>query len=101
MKYLSRVTVTTIALLALGVAVPTGDAVGQTAKDLVGVWTPVSVQAFDPNPKGLLIFESNGRFSLQLMKAQLPKYASNNRNEGSHLLLRHVFGQRNGSDLPR
>jgi Lipocalin-like domain len=83
MKYLSRVTVTTIALLALGVAVPTGDAIGQTAKDLVGVWTPVSVQAFGPNPKGLLIFESNGRFSLQLMKAELPKYAANNRNEGT------------------
>jgi hypothetical protein len=83
MNCFSRVTVTTVALLVLGVALNAGDAIGQTAKELVGIWTPVSVQAFGPNPKGLLIFDTNGRFSLQLMKADLPKYASNNRNQAT------------------
>ena len=58
MNCFSRVTVTTVALLVLGVALPAGDAIGQTANDLVGIWTPLSVQAFGPNPKGLLIFDT-------------------------------------------
>jgi hypothetical protein len=59
------------------------DALAQSAKELVGTWTPVSVEAFGPNPKGLLIFQDNGRFSLQLMRATLPKFASNKRNAGT------------------
>lgn len=83
MKYVSRMTITTVALLILGIVLSGRDAIGQTAKDLVGVWTPVSVEAFGPNPKGLLIFEANGRFSLQLLKADLPKYASGRRDQGT------------------
>jgi hypothetical protein len=67
-----------LSLLAFG-----NDAPAQSAKDLVGTWTPVSVEAFGPDPKGLLIFEANGRFSLQLMRAELPKFASNKRNTGT------------------
>jgi hypothetical protein len=58
----------------------------------VGTWTPVSVEAFGPNPKGLLIFEDNGRFSLQLMRAQLPKFASNKRNDGTAEENKEVVG---------
>ena len=68
------------------------DAPAQSAKDLVGTWTPVSVEAFGPNPKGLLIFEDNGRFSLQLMRAQLPKFASNKRNDGTAEENKEVVG---------
>jgi hypothetical protein len=69
--------------LVLGIALSGRDALGQTAKDLVGAWTPASVEAFGTNPKGLLIFEANGRFSLQLLKAELPKYASGRRDQGT------------------
>jgi Lipocalin-like domain len=71
------------AIAALGLALSVGTAVAQSAKDLVGSWTAVSVDAYGPNPKGSLIFEANGRFSLQLMRADLPKYASNNRTQGT------------------
>jgi Lipocalin-like domain len=68
---------------ALGLALYSSDAIGQSAKDLVGTWTIVSAEAFGANPKGLLIFEPNGRYSLMLMRADLPKYASNNRSQGT------------------
>jgi hypothetical protein len=82
-------TATTMALLAL----PTGGAVGQTAKDLVGTWTWVSVdltrpdgtkyQPFGPTPKGYVIFDSNGRFAYLLSRPGRPKFAANNRDEGT------------------
>src|ERR1700687_1991140 len=71
------------AISALGLALSAAGAAAQSAKDLVGSWTPVTVDAYGPNPKGSLIFESNGRFSLQLMRSDLPKYASNNRTQGT------------------
>jgi hypothetical protein len=85
----SMLTATTMALLAL----PTGGAVGQTAKDLVGTWTWVSVdltrpdgtkyQPFGPTPKGYVIFDSNGRFAYLLSRPGRPKFAANNRDEGT------------------
>src|ERR1700682_242198 len=71
------------AIAALGLALSAGIAVAQSATALVGSWTAVSVDAYGPNPKGSLIFEANSRFSLQLMRADLPKYASNNRTQGT------------------
>lgn len=71
------------AIAALGLALPVDSAVAQSAKDLVGTWTIVSAEAFGPNPKGVLTFDANGRYSLLLMKPDLPKYASNNRNQGT------------------
>ena len=68
---------------ALGLALYSGNAVGQSAKDLVGTWTIVSAEAFGPNPKGVLIFQPDGRYSLMLMRADLPKYVSNNRAQGT------------------
>jgi lipocalin-like protein len=66
-----------------GLALMAGNAVAQSAKDLVGSWTIASVDGYGPNPKGSLIFAPNGRYSLQLMKSDLPKYASNNRTQGT------------------
>jgi hypothetical protein len=91
-------TLTAIALLCLGVALLGGKAVGQqaerTLKDqLVGTWTIVSnynerqdgskFEPFGPNPTGILIFDTNGRISLQILSSRLPKFASNNRQEGT------------------
>jgi hypothetical protein len=73
----------TLAITALGLGLTAGHAAAQSAKDLVGSWTVVSVDAYGPNPKGSLIFEANGRYSLQLMRSDLPKYASNNRTQGT------------------
>jgi Lipocalin-like domain len=78
-----RNTFSLFAITALGLALCSTSAVAQSAKDLVGTWTIVSAEAFGPNPKGVLIFDADGRYSLMLMRPDLPKYASNNRAQGT------------------
>jgi hypothetical protein len=80
----------------LGVALLAGDAGAQqkTLKEqLIGTWLAVSVVAtrpdgtkinsFGPNVKGMQIFDSNGRVVIVLMRADLPKFASNSRETGT------------------
>jgi hypothetical protein len=81
------------AIAAVGFAWLPGSALAQTARDLVGSWTLVSAvntaadgtrtDSFGASPKGLYAFESNGRFTIVVMRADLPKFASDNRNEGT------------------
>jgi hypothetical protein len=81
------------AIAALGLAVLPGAAVAQqkSMKDLVvGTWTLLlsdgvkadgtHVPQFGPNPSGTLMFSPNGHYSLEIMRANLPKFASNNRD---------------------
>lgn len=92
MNRLSTLTMATIALLCLGVALP-GAAVAQTAKDHVGTWTLLSsdtvrpdgtrVPTFGGDATGTLIFSSDGRFNYLFLRADLPKFASNNRATGT------------------
>ncbi len=80
-------------LLLLSLAMPAGDAAAQEAKSLVGSWAAVSAivtdasgkktDTFGPNPRGILVFTSDGRYTVTIMRASLPKFASNNRNKGS------------------
>src|SRR5260370_23355352 len=94
MRRLSRLGLATLAVMVLGVAAPAGDAVGQSKslkEQLVGTWTFVSSTtklpdgspAWGSNPKGLVIFTENGRYSSQLMRSDRPKFASNNRAHGT------------------
>ena len=76
--------------VALGLAL-SGTAIAQkTAKEqIVGAWTLVSVtsatddgktgEPFGPSPKGVIIFSSDGHFSLFQSRAEIPKIASNDR----------------------
>jgi Lipocalin-like domain len=70
-------------LAIIGSGLMLSQAAAQSAKDLVGAWTLVSADAFGANPKGTVIFEPGGRFSAILMRADLAKYASNNRAQGT------------------
>src|SRR5438046_3101688 len=70
-------------IAALGLLITAGHAVAQTAKDLVGTWTLVSADAFGQNPKGVVIFSADGHMAAVLMRADLPRYASNNRGQGT------------------
>ncbi len=96
MNRLRTLTLVTMALLFLGVTLPSGDAVGQqkTLKEqLVGTWTYVSVDTvrpdgsrvpmYSPNPQGLASFDSNGRYMVLVARPDQPKFASNNRMEGT------------------
>jgi hypothetical protein len=62
------------------------------AQQIQGSWNLVSIyneqdgkktDVFGPNPRGSLILTSDGRFSWILMRASLPKFASNNRMKGT------------------
>lgn len=85
------ITVVMTAAACLGIAVP--DAVAQTAKDLVGTWTLESdtsttpdgrtIQPFGPNPQGIALFDSAGHFAIVNSRSNLPKFASNNRMQGT------------------
>ena len=91
-------TLTTLAFQWAGLGLPAGNAIGQQAEttiknQLVGTWMLVSASVerqdgsktdtFGPNPKGILMFDGDGRFSLQEWRADLPKFASNNRLEST------------------
>ena len=85
-----RITVA-MAASCLGTAVPSAGA--QTVKDLIGTWTLESdtntapdgrtVQPFGPNPAGIAIFDSNGHFAIINSRSDLPKFAANNRMQGT------------------
>ena len=78
--------------LIFGVFLLTEEAVAKTAKELVGTWTLVSItleqdgkktDMYGANPQGQLIYDPNGRFSLVLIRSDVPKFASNNRTAGT------------------
>src|SRR4051812_20651977 len=81
-------------MTALGLIVLPGSTLAQqkTLKEqLVGTWTFVSSTGKLPdgspvwgsNPRGLVIFTDNGRYSSQLLRSDRPKFASNNRLQGT------------------
>jgi hypothetical protein len=66
--------------------------VGTLAKQIQGSWILVSIyneqggkkiEPFGPNPRGSMILTPEGRFSIIIMRASLPKFASNNRMKGT------------------
>jgi hypothetical protein len=94
MSRLSIVTATTMALVLAGLALPAGDALALTKEQIVGTWTLVSIYSerqdgskfdtYGPNPKGIVIFDANGHYSLQIMSSSgRLKFASNDRTKGT------------------
>jgi Lipocalin-like domain len=74
-------------VLSLGMVLSASGVSAQTAKDLVGAWTTVSVtveqgdkkiEPMGPNPKGTQIYDASGRFAYIQLRGDLPKVASNN-----------------------
>src|SRR4051794_31387718 len=82
-----------LALLCSAFAVAPERVLGQSTPDLVGTWTVVSnetinsdgtrTQTFGTNPQGILMFDAGGRYALQLCSSERPKFASNNRLQGT------------------
>jgi hypothetical protein len=83
-------------MTALGIASMTSGTVGQSAKSdkerFIGTWTLVSLTAgeganqtlpYGPNPKGTMMIDANGRFSIMVMRSDLPRFAANNRMSGT------------------
>jgi hypothetical protein len=82
-----------VATLAVAVlATPVLAQQGSLARSIEGTWTLQSIynevdgkktDVFGPNPKGLMILTPSGRFTITIMKASLPTFASNNRVKGT------------------
>ncbi len=73
-------------LLLLSLAVPAGDAAAQSMKSVAGSYTLVSasvVTAYGPNARGRMMLGADGRYSIVLARATLPKFASNSRIKGT------------------
>jgi hypothetical protein len=88
MKRVRKLTLGMLGVLVLGAVLSADKVRAQTAKDLAGTWTLVSIvteqggtktDTYGPNPKGRLIVDGNGRFVIIVARAGLPKVASNNR----------------------
>jgi hypothetical protein len=81
------------ATAALGLILIPDSALAQTAKDIVGTWKQVTniniapdgrrSEPFGPNPNSIVTFDANGRFVSVGTRADLPKFASNNRMQGT------------------
>jgi hypothetical protein len=84
------------AIAVLGLALLPSDAVSQprSIKELVvGTWMLIAsenvhgdgskVEEYGPNPKGILIFDSNGRYSLTIMRADLPRFGAGKADQGT------------------
>jgi hypothetical protein len=88
---------TIFATAALGLALMAGTATAQSKKinknQLVGTWALVSVDntkadgskvdVFGPSPKGILIFDRNGNYSLTIMRSDIPKFAASTSDQGT------------------
>jgi hypothetical protein len=68
-------------------------AAAQSAKSIVGSWAVTSAlitdaagnksDTFGPEPQGLMIFTADGRYSLIIMRGDLPPIAANSRLKGT------------------
>jgi hypothetical protein len=73
----------------LACATPNAQSLSQ---QIVGTWTAVSqyvdqggkkLEPFGSEPKGLVMYDASGRFTLVLQRSTLPKFASSNRLTGT------------------
>ncbi|PTL85725.1 lipocalin-like domain-containing protein [Vitiosangium sp. GDMCC 1.1324] len=84
------------ALLFLGLALPAGGAMAEPQtlqEELVGTWTLVlvdnvlpdgsRVELYGPHPQGLLMFDAQGRYSLQILRAGRARFTSNDKSKGT------------------
>ncbi len=88
----AMVSVTIMSLLCVEF-VCVGPGAAQTSKELVGAWTLLSdvntgadgskSDAYGSNPLGLAIFADSGRFAIVFSRNDLPRFASNNRMQGT------------------
>jgi len=80
-------------MTTLGIDLMPGGAVAQTAKDIVGTWKQVTniniapdgrrSEPFGSNPNAIITFDANGRFVTVTTRPDVPKFASNNRMQGT------------------
>ena len=85
-------TLASLTTLVLATCLAAANAVAQTAPDIVGTWSLVSLtvvrsgtemELLGPHPQGQLIFGSDGRYILLVLRSDLPKFAEGNRESST------------------
>jgi hypothetical protein len=56
-----------------------GNVAAQTPKSIAGTYSPVSVPAYGEKPRGQMILTPDGRYSIVITRAEMPKIASGSR----------------------
>ena len=92
----TKFALTILAPVSVAIALPASDAFAQQKslkEQLVGTWMLVSstsirpdgtkIDLYGPDPKGIVIYTSDGHFALLNTRADLPKLAANNRARAS------------------
>jgi hypothetical protein len=87
---------TTLALLGAGLVYPANTAYAQQKsikEQLVGTWVLAASEnvrpdgskndEYGPNPKGILMFDATGRYSVTIMRADLPKFTTARVDQGT------------------
>ena len=60
-----------------------GNVAAQTTKSIAGTYSPVSVPAYGDKPRGQLILTADGRYSIVITRADMPKIASGSRTKAT------------------
>ena len=91
-KYRKKVVMALLLFAVLSIGAISGALAQELAKQIQGSWALVSnineqdgkkTEVFGPNPRGFVVFTPEGRFSMIMMRASLPKFAANNRLKGT------------------
>ena len=90
-QIIGRIFAIPVVVMAL-VAVSSGSGFSQSAENLAGSYTVISVtnvlgdktsHPYGPDPKGVMMLDANGNYVVVLMRPDLPKFVSNNRSTGT------------------
>jgi hypothetical protein len=92
MRSITVLALSMVAFVSVESAVPIA-ATAQTARDLVGSWEVISVDnittdgrrtpAFGANPKGVVMFDDNGRYVELILRSDLPNIVGASRMQGT------------------
>jgi len=81
-----------LVLLAVALLGPGTASAEVTGKEVVGTWKLVSAanmkhgkhkDLFGSNPLGQVVFDEHGKYTLVMMRSDIPRFANNNRKKGS------------------
>ena len=68
-----------LGVIAAAATALAGNVAAQTTKTVAGTYSPVKVDAYGDKPRGQFILTPDGRYSIVLSRAEMPKIASGSR----------------------
>jgi hypothetical protein len=72
-----------LGVIAAATTALAGNVAAQTTKSVAGTYSPVTVPAYGDKPRGQMILTSDGRYSIVLSRAEMPKIASGARTKAT------------------